>query len=574
MKKLKRPLAAAVGLGLLVPLAACYPGEPDAGKTQAATQWLIGQQQADGGFEKAGFAGFETSDAIFALAEQSRTQGFYDPDAARQRIQSIVTTGGKNPLDNIDDLVDGATAASVAASAQAAKVVALMAEPLNLDPNDFDPSNDTATPVDLIARIKQYQQLDGSLAYGAQFNGVLYGAIALAEDGEDVPAGLVKQIKDARRTDGSWNYLGNRDAATAGDVDTTALALVALYATGLDTSDPVFRAGAVYLAAQQDDDGSFSGNPNSTALASIALSALHIDVTNAFWRVQYDNPVSGNRAYVSPYTWLNGQQASDGHIASPNDSFGLNTFGTSQAIQALSYQLYLTPAQLNMSYSLAYFLMTDGASGPTKAQAALVAGAIGPNPSIGAARTRAADAAVNSQAGREEAVNELFLQALGHPADPSSLAFYSNELLKRDRPSVLLNLVTSPEFARAHGPSNSAYVDGLYQSVLQRNPDSGGKAHWVQLLNSGTSRASVAQSFTSSTEYRDGSVNDVYNLLLGRDANSNERYFGLGTLNSGRIETIIDQVGGSWEYYELVNAAAMNGADNLAKAAPTFSPQG
>jgi hypothetical protein len=33
--------------------------------------------------------------------------------------------------------------------------------------------------------------------------------------------------------------------------------------------------------------------------------------------------------------WLRGQQAPDGHITSPNDSFGVNTFATSQTIQAL-----------------------------------------------------------------------------------------------------------------------------------------------------------------------------------------------------------------------------------------------
>jgi hypothetical protein len=33
--------------------------------------------------------------------------------------------------------------------------------------------------------------------------------------------------------------------------------------------------------------------------------------------------------------WVRSQQQPDGHIASPDDSFGVNTFATSQSIQAL-----------------------------------------------------------------------------------------------------------------------------------------------------------------------------------------------------------------------------------------------
>lgn len=42
-------------------------------QTQLAVGWIIAQQQSDGGFEMAGFPGFETPDAVLAIAENAQT---------------------------------------------------------------------------------------------------------------------------------------------------------------------------------------------------------------------------------------------------------------------------------------------------------------------------------------------------------------------------------------------------------------------------------------------------------------------------------------------------------------------
>ncbi|MEP6626320.1 MAG: hypothetical protein ABJC79_17865, partial [Acidimicrobiia bacterium] len=48
------------------------------------------------------------------------------------------------------------------------------------------------------------------------------------------------------------------------------------------------------------------------------------------------SPAQSGNPYHSPVNWLRTQQAADGHITSPNDSFPpVNTFGTSQSVQAL-----------------------------------------------------------------------------------------------------------------------------------------------------------------------------------------------------------------------------------------------
>ena len=46
-------------------------------------------------------------------------------------------------------------------------------------------------------------------------------------------------------------------------------------------------------------------------------------------------PIFKGSPYADPLNWLRSRQAFDGHIVSPNDSSGVNTFGTSQSVQAL-----------------------------------------------------------------------------------------------------------------------------------------------------------------------------------------------------------------------------------------------
>src|SRR4051812_42908325 len=68
-----RLLVASVGiaaLGLLVPVVAPAGAAPAADPTvTAARSFLVASQQTDGSFELAGFPGFETPDAVLALAE-------------------------------------------------------------------------------------------------------------------------------------------------------------------------------------------------------------------------------------------------------------------------------------------------------------------------------------------------------------------------------------------------------------------------------------------------------------------------------------------------------------------------
>lgn len=323
--------AIAVAVALAASLSACrvtgWGDAPSRSAASTATAWIGGNQQPDGGYEVAGFAGFETPDAIMATAENAQQQNTWDAGQALAAVRAEVSTAGRTPLDWADDYADGTITAG-----QAAKLVVLVALPLGLSPMAFDPQGDG--PRDLIATIDAGLQPSGS--YGS-FSATLYSAMAKKAAGGTVHATTVALIRAAQEGGGGWDYLGDATGAEA-DTDTTSAAILALVAAGIGESDPDVRAGLALLATTQQASGAWSSfgsdDPNSTAMAVLAVTGAGFDPTVSCWRDRVAPSLSGS-PYNSPTAWLRNQQAPDGHIASPSDAWGLNTFATSQSVQAL-----------------------------------------------------------------------------------------------------------------------------------------------------------------------------------------------------------------------------------------------
>lgn len=548
MSSRRRLLSAGLGLALLAPLAT--PGASQAavlsGADQgAARQYLAQSQGADGGIELAGMPGFETPDVIMAVAATSQTGSQWNGSASHSALSAFPHG---SPLDYIDDLVDGAEEPdSEAAAAQAAKLITLVTGPLGLSSREFDPSEDSASgPVDLRARMDRFRNADGSYDFGPLFNGTLYAALALDAEDDPVPAALVAQIVAAQRSDGSWNYAGDHDADTAGEVDTTSLALMALAAAGRGVSDPAVNAGGAYLAGQQQASGAWAAfgadDPNATAMATMALSALRVDVTTASWVARFG--ATPRAAYTSPYTWLASQQGSSGRFVSPNDDYGVNSFATSQALQALSRQWHL-----RHEHAALVDVLLDRLAHDTPRARTVAVDALGPNVAIQAARTRAANATVMSQDGRERAVEELFLTAFGRALDPSGRAYWSNELRGASRAEVLVRITGSPEFYIRAGGNTEAFVDAAYQAVLGRAPDAGGRQFWVSRIDGGSSVQIVALDLVSSLEYRQNQVDAAYTQILDRRSDREGRAFWAERLRTTRVEGIMAGLGGSAEFF-------------------------
>lgn len=68
---------------------------------------------------------------------------------------------------------------------------------------------------------------------------------------------------------------------------------------------------------------------------------------------------------------------------------------------------------------------------------------------------------------------------------------------------VISGFVQSPEFQATYGAlSDEAFIELLYNNVMNRGADAGGKAYWLALLGDGASRELVVSQFAESPEFR------------------------------------------------------------------------
>jgi hypothetical protein len=262
-------LVSALFVGAVAPSAGADP------VTDAGIAWLEAQQQADGGFELAGFPGFET------------------PDVSQ------------------------------------AKLILQVALPLGLDPADFDPAADDApgSGVDLTAGLDTIAP--------AVFNSFLFGRLAEAGLGENVhQTDLQVVCESPKATGGGWSYDADPAGPNEADLDTTGFAVMALVAAGVDPGDPVLGQAEQFVLDGQvttppGDAGSWlsfgSPDPNATALAMMAVRALGRGIDDLV-----EDPVAwlGTQQITGPGEGF-------GRFVSPTDGVFDSTFATSQAVQAL-----------------------------------------------------------------------------------------------------------------------------------------------------------------------------------------------------------------------------------------------
>jgi len=566
----KRSIATAVAATIIGALVVGPPG-PLAGAvddpvTTDAVAWLVDQQEPDGGFELADFPGFETPDAVLAIAEQAQVEPAWSKPLARAAVDAVVSSDGFTPLDQLDDLVeglvegtDGDTPADVASrGAQLAKILALVILPLQgtpgIAPSDFDPSGDSAAPVDIRPTVLASAG-DGTFS-AMTFNGRLYVLLV----GGTQPAVLIDHVKAAQQPNGAWNFSGTPSGHSV-DADTTGLALQALSVRDVPSSDPAIRNGLAALAESQQPDGSWLSfgveDPNSTALATLGIRATGGDPNTPCWREALDDAWAGVH-YADPADWLRGEQAADGHIAAPADEFGVTTFATSQAVQAI---LGLNPLFDAVSPAPACADVADDERFVHSAYADLLGRlADDSGTAYQAGRLRAGASSgyvIRTMTGtaeyRRAVVNGFYEDYFGRAADRAGLATWSPWVTVL-RVRVQASLLASGEYFRKAGSTDEGYVDALYRDILGRPADQAGRASYVAQLAFGRSRSSVAQTLLTSREARGVLVDELYDRLLRRPPDAAGRAYWRSRLVEGTsVEAIIASLAGSAEY---VRAAA------------------
>ena len=127
--------------------------------------------------------------------------------------------------------------------------------------------------------------------------------------------------------------------------------------------------------------------------------------------------------------------------------------------------------------------------------------------------------------GVEGFVDRLYSVVLGRKASTSEKANWINLLKTRQMSGaeVAKGFVDSNEL-KGRNLSDSAYIDMLYQTFMNRAGDASGKKTWQDILNKGMSRMYVFAGFAESTEFENicksyGIVRGNANLTEARDQN-------------------------------------------------------
>ncbi|MEX0368946.1 MAG: DUF4214 domain-containing protein, partial [Ruegeria sp.] len=116
------------------------------------------------------------------------------------------------------------------------------------------------------------------------------------------------------------------------------------------------------------------------------------------------------------------------------------------------------------------------------------------------------------QAEWSDDVFRLYQATLGRAPDLQGLLGWTQRLADgRPYDDAIAGFVNSAEFQARYGATdNDAFVTLLYNNVLGRNPDPGGRATWLERLDSGDwSRSEVVAGFAQSAEFRRNTEDDL-----------------------------------------------------------------
>lgn len=130
--------------------------------------------------------------------------------------------------------------------------------------------------------------------------------------------------------------------------------------------------------------------------------------------------------------------------------------------------------------------------------------------------------------------------AFGRPATPAERSADAAAIRSRSTTveAILIRLVASEEFYERAGASPAGFVDALYEQVLGRPADTAGTQYWLDRIQAGASRTTVARGFVMSPDRVNPVVADAYDRILGRAADTAGRDYWAARIRAG--ESVLD----------------------------------
>ena len=274
----------------------------------AAVSWLIAQQDPSGGF--IGFSGEPdagtTVDAVLALA------------SVLEPTNAALTAATDFLIENGDEYAQFGPG-------QAAKLLmAYLAVGQPIDESGLVESIVGSIPAET-------DLAEGQLPYCGYgpFDHALCIIALVAADAE-IPGGMVETLIASQIENGGWAFDGSSDPAMS-DSNTTAIAIQALMAAGVDPSDESIQAGLTYLQTVIDpEQGGFAYDANSGLIADANSTAVVIQALIAVG----EDPASDEWGQASDA--LNGFQNASGAFRYQHEFPDDSLYATLQAIPALA----------------------------------------------------------------------------------------------------------------------------------------------------------------------------------------------------------------------------------------------
>ncbi len=167
----------------------------------------------------------------------------------------------------------------------------------------------------------------------------------------------------------------------------------------------------------------------------------------------------------------------------------------------------------------------------------------------GLSRTEMALSVLQSREYRGIELDGHYRTFLGRTESQADQTFWVNAMVGGvTEQQLVLTFLSSAEYQSLHS-TNTEFVQSLYRNVLSREPDSG-LAFWTNSLATGSSRASVAKSFTDPILTSEAMVDAFYTALLHRAPDAAGQTFWENFLEQGgTIDVAAEAFLGSDEYF-------------------------
>ncbi len=131
-------------------------------------------------------------------------------------------------------------------------------------------------------------------------------------------------------------------------------------------------------------------------------------------------------------------------------------------------------------------------------------------------RAQVVEGFVRSDAWAGAVVGEIYQDVLGRAPDAGGRAYWVGRLADGLRTQDLgAEFYASPEYVAAAG-SDAAYITALYRALLHREPDEAGISFWTSQMAGGVPPISITRGFYQSPESRRDRVQRLYGVVLGR----------------------------------------------------------